>query len=969
MGTTFDSFLTGGNATFVAELYSKYLEDPNSVDKSWGSFFSELGEDGEAVLRELRGASWAPSDGRVIGDAGEGGDRAPETAPTMVGRMTERLGTERVRAATLDSIRALMMIRTYRVRGHLIARFDPLGIAGKTHHPELDPRTYGFEDADMDRPIFIDHVLGLEVATVREIVKVLKETYCGTIGVEFMHIMEPEEKAWIQRRIESIKNRTEFTVKGKRAILDRLTEAEGFERFLHVKYTGTKRFGLDGGETTIPALEQILKRGRQLGVKTVVMGMAHRGRLNVLANVLRKPYAAIFSEFEGNTTRPDHVQGSGDVKYHLGTSATRTFDGKTVRLSLTANPSHLEAVNPVVLGKIRAKQAQLGDDSRAQAMGVLLHGDAAFVGQGPVAETLGLSQLDGYGTGGTIHFIINNQIGFTTSPSYSRSSPYSSDVAKMIQAPIFHVNGDDPEAVVHVARIATEFRQEFRRDVVVDMFCYRRHGHNEGDEPAFTQPIMYRAIADHPTTREVYAGKLASEGTVGADEAERLKADFQVRMEKEFSAADSFKQNQTDWLEGRWRGLVQLTGDEEFREDDTAVPMDRLREVGRALARAPENFNVNRKILRQLKAKEKMIDSGEGIDWAMGEALAFGSLLFEGKTVRLSGQDSGRGTFSHRHSVLVDQDTEERYRPLDNIAPEQGRFEVVDSPLSEASVLGFEYGYSVTDPQALVMWEAQFGDFANGAQVIIDQFIASGESKWLRMSGVVMLLPHGYEGQGPEHSSARLERYLQLCAEDNMQVVNLTTPANYFHALRRQLCRNFRKPLVVMSPKSLLRHKLAVSNLGEMGEQTGFRRIIGERDRLTLDKKVRRVVLCSGKVYYDLLQARRERKIDDVAIVRVEQLYPWPRKRTFQQLARYPNAETVWCQEEPANMGAWTFAAPRIERVLDALGGKSRRPVFAGRKAAASPATGMLKTHAVEQAALVEQALSVPIDSIPQPFR
>ena len=968
MGATFDSFLTGGNATFVAELYTKYLKNPNSVDKSWGSFFSELGEDGEAVLRELRGASWAPPDGPIVG-TDEDGDRPPATMPAAAGPTTGHLGADQVRAATLDSIRALMMIRTYRVRGHLIARFDPLGLSGKTQHPELDPKTYGFEEADMDRPIFIDNVLGLEVATVSKILKVLKDTYCGTIGVEFMHIMEPEEKAWIQRRIESIQNRTEFTLKGKRAILERLTEAEGFERFLHVKYTGTKRFGLDGGESTVPALEQILKRGRQLGVKNVVMGMAHRGRLNILANVLRKPYVAIFSEFQGHAAQPDDVQGSGDVKYHLGTSATRTFDGNTVRLSLTANPSHLEAVNPVVLGKVRAKQTQLGDGAWREAMGILLHGDAAFVGQGPVAETLGLSQLDGYGTGGTIHFIINNQIGFTTSPSYSRSSPYSSDVAKMIQAPIFHVNGDDPEAVVHVARIATEFRQEFRRDVVIDMFCYRRHGHNEGDEPAFTQPIMYRTIADHPTTRQIYAGQLDREGAIPTAEADRLASKFQARLEKDFSAADSFKPNKADWLEGRWRGLVQLTGEEEFRDDDTATPMDRLREIGRALARPPENFNVNRKILRQFKAKEKMIDSGEGIDWAMGEALAFGSLLLDGKTVRLSGQDSGRGTFSHRHSVLTDQDDEKRYVPLDNIARKQGRFEVVDSPLSEASVLGFEYGYSLSDPQALVLWEAQFGDFANGAQVIIDQFIASGESKWLRMSGVVMLLPHGYEGQGPEHSSARLERYLQLCAEDNMQVVNLTTPANYFHALRRQLCRNFRKPLVVMSPKSLLRHKLAVSNLGEMGPDTRFKRVIGERDRLVLDKKIHRVVLCSGKVYYDLLQARRERGIDDVAIVRVEQLYPWPRQRTFQQLARYPNAETVWCQEEPANMGAWTFAAPRIERVLDDLGGKSRRPVFAGRKAAASPAAGLLRTHNAEQATLVEQALTAPIESIAQPFR
>ena len=968
--------LTGSNASYLAELYSRYLDNPNSVDQSWVSFFMELDDDDGAAEHGSPGASWAASPSGVVDhDDGNGGEAAGRDAmrglppATVAAGLGERANAERVRAATLDSIRALMLIRSYRVRGHLIAHFDPLGLEGSTHHPELDPKSYGFGDADLDRPIFINRVLGLETATLGEILRVLKETYCGTIGVEFMHIQEPDEKAWIQRRIESIDSRTQFTPRGKRAIHQRLVEAEGFENFLHVKYVGTKRFGLDGAESLIPALEQTLKRGSQLGLREVILGMPHRGRLNVLANILQKPYTAIFSEFQGLTAHPDDVGGSGDVKYHLGTSSDRVFDGNSVHLSLTANPSHLEAVNPVVLGKVRAKQTLIGDDDHTQVMGLLMHGDASFAGQGLVAETLCFSQLRGYQTGGTIHFIVNNQIGFTTSPSYSRSSPYPSDVAKMIQAPIFHVNGDDPEAVVHVARIATEYRQEFKRDVVIDMFCYRRFGHNEGDEPAFTQPIMYRAIAKHPTTLDIYTRKLITEGVVTEAESEATLGAFRARLEQDFEAASGYKPNKTDWLEGRWKGLVQLSDEEELREDDTSAPLEALHEAGTALATAPANFALNPKLTRQLEAKRKMIESGDGIDWPTAEALAFGTLLIEGTPVRLSGQDSGRGTFSQRHSVFVDQDSEERYTSLNHIRRGQARYEVLDSPLSEASVLGFEYGYTLSDPNALVLWEGQFGDFANGAQVIIDQFIASGESKWLRMSGVVMLLPHGFEGQGPEHSSARLERFLQLCAEDNLQVVNLTTPANYFHALRRQVRRNFRKPLVVMAPKSLLRHKRVISRLAELGPDTLFHRVLPDAARLVLDKKVRRVVLCSGKVYYDLVQGRQERAIKDVAIVRVEQLYPWPRQGVLQQLARYAGAEVTWCQEDPANMGAWTFVYPRLMNILDELDGKTRRPVYVGRKASASPATGLLANHQKEQAELVEWALAANIDDIPQPFR
>ena len=965
MALTTDTFLSGANAPYIADLYRRYMEDPSSVDPSWVSFFAELHDDARIVLEEARGASWAP------GAAGNGGTAVASPPPPVAaaaGAQAPRPPIAESRAAIIDSVRALMLIRVYRVRGHLMARFDPLGLEGRKYHPELDPTTYGFTEADMDRPIFLDNVLGLETATLRHIVQVLRETYCGSIGVEFMHIQHPDEKAWIQQRIEGIRNQTQFTAPARRAILQRLIESEEFERFLHVKFTGTKRFGLDGGETTIPAIEQILKRASQLGVQEAVLGMAHRGRLNVLANIMSKPYVAIFSEFQGRAVHPDEVQGSGDVKYHLGTSADRSFDGEDIHVSLAANPSHLEAVDPVVLGKVRAKQTQMGDLHRNHVMGIIIHGDAAIAGQGLSAECFGLSELKGYRCGGTIHFVIDNQIGFTTSPSYSRSSPYCSDVAKMVQAPIFHVNGDDPQAVVHVARIATEFRQEFKRDVVIDMFCYRRFGHNEADEPSFTQPIMYRRIARQPTTRQIYAEKLITEGIASAAEVERMVTDVRERLQQAFDAAPQYKPNKADWLQGKWAGLRTLIGEEELHSDETWVSEELLKDIGLALCTYPADFHIHRKLTRLLDARREMITSGENLDWAMGEALAFGSLLSEGVAVRLSGQDSGRGTFSHRHAVLIDQENESRHIPLNHISDGQGTFEVIDSPLSEASVLGFEYGYSLVEPDALVLWEAQFGDFANGAQVIIDQFIAPGESKWLRLSGLVMLLPHGYEGQGPEHSSARVERYLQLCAEDNIQVCNCTTPANYFHALRRQIRRNFRKPLIVFSPKSLLRHKLAVSSLSEFGPGTRFQRLIPEIDPLVADAKVRRIVFCSGKVYYDLLQERRARGLDDVAIVRVEQLYPWPRLRVIEQCTRYANAEVAWCQEEPANMGAWTFVLPRLINILEELH-RPLLPAYAGRAAAASPATGLLKVHQAEQNQLVDRALVGPLADLPQPFR
>jgi 2-oxoglutarate dehydrogenase E1 component len=770
-----------------------------------------------------------------------------------------------------------------------------------------------------------------------------------------MHIQDPAQKAWIQERIEAIGNQTDFTIKGKRAIYERLVDAEEFERYLHKKYTGTKRFGMDGGESVIPAIEQILKRGSQLGLREAVLGMAHRGRLNVLHNILHKPFRAIISEFLGNPANPEDAGGSGDVKYHMGASADREFDGAEVHLSVAPNPSHLEIVDPVVVGRVRAKQQQRGDVDRTEVMGILIHGDAAFAGQGVVAETFAFSALRGYRTGGTIHIVINNQIGFTTSPHYSRSSPYPTDVAKMVMSPIFHVNGDDPEAVVHAARIATEFRQAFGTDVVIDMFCYRRFGHNEGDEPAFTQPLMYKEIANHRSVREVYSDRLIAEGVYDAAGAQQVIDARIAHLDDEFEAGSNYLPNKADWLEGSWSGMVAAHGDD--RRGDTAVDLDTLRQIGKRMTTLPAGMTLNSKLVRIIKARADSIETGIGIDWATAEHLAFGAILMEGNPVRLSGQDSCRGTFSQRHAVFVDQETEQRYTPLANLADGQAAFEVIDSPLSEASVMGFEYGFSQVEPNALVMWEAQFGDFANGAQVVVDQFISSGEAKWLRMNGLVLLLPHGYEGQGPEHSSARLERYLQLCAEDNMQVVNCTTPANYFHVLRRQLRRNFRKPLVVMTPKSLLRHKAAVSKLDQMGPGTTFHRVLDEAGTKVRHGAAKRVVLCSGKVYYDLAAARDEAAAWDVEILRIEQLYPFPQKTVKRLLANTPDAEIVWCQEEPKNMGSWTFVRDYIEEAMQNAGNRQARLIYAGRPAAASPAAGTLARHNREQSALVAEAL------------
>jgi 2-oxoglutarate dehydrogenase E1 component len=969
------SFLHGTNAAYVEDLYARYQDNPGAVDAEWRRFFAGLKDSRERVLAEHEGPSWKPERVLTNGDdemlAALTGDWSG-TAQEIEGKVREKaaeggvtLSEQEVMRAVRDSVRALMLIRSHRVRGHLAADLDPLKLNPPVDHPELDPKSYGFSEEDYDRPIYLDKVLGLETATVRQIMEILQRTYCGPIGIEFMHISVPEEKGWLQERIEGVGKEVQFTRRGKEAILQKLIDAESFESYLDKKYTGTKRFGLDGAEAMVPALEQVIKRGGNLGVSEIVIGMPHRGRLNVLSNVMGKQYRAIFHEFKGGSAHPEEVEGSGDVKYHLGTSSDRAFDGNEVHLSLTANPSHLEAVDPVVLGKVRAKQDQHHDSDRTTVLPLLLHGDASFAGQGVVAECFGLSGLRGHRTGGSIHFIVNNQIGFTTAPRFGRSSPYPSDVARMVEAPIFHVNGDDPEAVTHVAKVATEFRQRFRKPVVIDMFCYRRHGHNEGDEPSFTQPLMYKRIRNHRPVVDIYADQLEKEGLFDREQIDQMRADARSRLESEFDAADSYRPNRADWLDGRWSGIG--FADEGPRRGKTEVDIETLKAVGEKITTIPEGVKAHRTLKRIFENRRKAIETGEGIDWTTAESLAFATLLDEGFPVRLSGQDSERGTFSQRHAVIVDQETEKLYRPLNHISDEQARFEVINSMLSEFAVLGFEYGYSLAEPNALVLWEAQFGDFVNGAQVTIDQFITSGERKWLRMSGLVMLLPHGYEGQGPEHSSARLERFLQMGAEDNIQVANCTTPANYFHILRRQLHRQFRKPLILMTPKSLLRHKRVQSRIEDFGPGSTFHRVLwddGDRGdngarKLVSDDKMKRVVLCSGKVYFDLLEEREKRGIEDIYLMRLEQLYPFPARALITELSRFQGAEILWCQEEPKNMGGWTFVEPNIEWVLNHIDAAYKRPRYVGRPASAATATGLMSKHQAELKAFLDEALTL----------
>lgn len=955
--------LSGASQQYIAQLYQQYHTNSHAVDPSWAQFFDDLDDDALSIMNELTGPSWADEPVDVVeydgGDMATPVDAPPASAPAA----TTDSSDQDLQQAVLDSVRAIMLIRAYRVRGHLMADLDPLDLKSTKDHPELTPAHYGFTSDDFTRPIYLNGVLGLEYADLREILSTVQDTYCSTIGVEFMHIQDPDQKAWIQERIEAIHNRTDFTAKGRKAILKRLTAAESFEQFLAKKYVATKRFGLEGGEALIPAMEQVMKRGGQLGVNEIVMGMAHRGRLNVLANVMGKRYEAILSEFEGTPAIPDDADGAGDVKYHLGASTNRGFDGNDIHLSLAANPSHLESVNPVVMGKTRAKQRQKGDDERKKTLGLLIHGDAAIAGQGLVAETLHLSELASYRTGGTIHFVINNQIGFTTRPKKARSSPYCTDVAKVIQAPIFHVNGDDPEAAVHAARLATEFRQKFNKDIFIDLICYRRHGHNEGDEPTFTQPKMYDAIDNHDTTRDIYARKLIADGVIDETENQSIRQTLEDRLAEAFEAAKEYEPDDVDMLDGRWSNVNKAPSNDNPRRGTTAIDRDLAIELGDKMTRLPDDFTPHPKIERFLNKRQEMFESGKNLDWATAEALAFSSLINDGIPVRLAGQDSGRGTFSQRHAIMYDRSTGTDYQPLQHLSDDQAHFQAIDSPLSEAGAMGFEYGYSLAEPHALVCWEAQFGDFVNGAQVIIDQYLTAGEDKWFRMSGLTLLLPHGYEGQGPEHSSARLERFLTACGGDNIQVANCTTPANYFHILRRQVLRDFRKPLVLMTPKSLLRHKLCVSDLDQMTGEHTFHRVLDERSMetdLAPDDQIKRVIICSGKVYYDLFEARAEQGIDDIALLRLEQFYPFPSDAIVDELNRYqPDVEVIWCQEEPENMGGWGFVDRRLEGAMYQAGLNHVRPSYIGRAASASPATGIHAKHIAQQNKLIEQALDL----------
>ena len=966
------SFLSGTNSSYIEKLYAKYVENPVSIPDSWRQFFDGLGDQKNNII-ENQGPSWAPSNIKYIsnGDLDVYEKYLPKNlnGNSIKEKITEKNKTlssdEKVdvERSTIDSVRAIMMIRAYRIRGHLIADLDPLQLQEKHYHPELNPETYGFKKEDRNRKIFLDNVLGFEYATINEILEILLKTYCAKIGIEFMHMSDPEEKKWIQERIEGKGKEANFTTEGKKAIFKKLVEAEGFENYCHTKFVGTKRFGLDGCESLIPALEQIIKVGGSLGVKEIKIGMPHRGRLNILANVIQKPFKKIFKEFSGDPG-PDAAGVSGDVKYHLGASADRDFNGNNVHVSLTANPSHLEAVNPVVLGQTRAKQFFHNDPQRVKVVPILLHGDAAFAGQGIVAECFAMSGLKGHNTGGTIHIIVNNQIGFTTSPSFARSSPYPSEVAKMVQAPIFHVNGDDPESVVYCARIATEYRQKFKRDVVIDIICYRRFGHNEGDEPSFTQPIMYKKIRSQATTLTIYGNQLIQEGVLRNDEFQKEKDNFKKFLDTEFESSKSYIPNQIDWFTGSWSKFTTEIGSD--RRGVTGVDLELIHQAGEKICNLPENFNFHSTIKRLFEAKKKMFETGKGFDWATAESLAFGTLLLEGYPVRFVGQDSSRGTFSQRHAGVLDQNTGEKYYPLKNLSPEQAQFEIIDSFLSEFGVLGFEYGYSLSSPETLVLWEAQFGDFANGAQIIIDQFITSGEKKWTRASGLVMLLPHGYEGQGPEHSSARIERYLQSCAQENLQVVNCTTPANYFHLLRRQIHRKFRKPLIVFSPKSLLRHKKCVSEIEDFLPENSFHRILPDHAdfpeynliKLVKDEEIKRVVLCSGKVYFDISEKRETIRNPKVQLLRIEQLYPFPVKKLASFLKRFKNAdEFIWCQEEPENMGAWSFVEKYINWTLNLIGAKSKKVQYVGRKPSASTATGYLKKHVQQQDEIISKVL------------
>ncbi len=925
--STLSSF--GVNAALVEEIRQRYEVDPSSVHESWAELFDAAAPQSAPALTTSEPAPAAP----------EPEDRESHRDGGLQSQLSDR------------HARVLRLIHAFRARGHRIADVDPLG-ARSSYFPELDPAHYGLGNDDLDRPYLAGDLPGGPVQTLQQILDRLKRTYCRKVGMEFTHVQDPGRKNWLMRQMEESENTRVFSTSERLGILEKLSAAELFERFLHTKFIGQKRFSLEGAEALIPALDTIVEDAPAYGIRELVIGMAHRGRLNVLSNILGKSLGSIFSEFE-DSPLSDSPYGSGDVKYHKGFSNDRrTKSGERVHLSLTANPSHLEAVNPVVEGRSRAKQIRAGDAKGETIVPVLVHGDAAFAGQGMVAETLNLSKLRGYSTGGTLHIVVNNQIGFTTSPDEARSTLYCTDVAKMIQVPIFHVNGDDPEAVVHCVKLAMAWRQRFHEDVVIDIVCYRRHGHNESDEPAFTQPLLYAKIRARESVRRLYQEKLMELGILCGEDRERIEEDLNGQLARALEMIESRPPGPDEPYDprGPWTGFSREAPEV---QPETGVPVERLAQIADRMGTSPGGFHVHPKLSVMLDKRRKVVAEGAAIDWGTGEALAFGSLLVEGTAVRVSGQDSCRGTFSHRHAALIDQLTEEEYFPLDNVSSTQARFECYDSLLSEAAVLGFEYGYSLADPTTLTLWEAQFGDFANGAQVIIDQFITSAHAKWQRMSGLVMLLPHGYEGQGPEHSSARIERFLQLCADDNMQIVNCTTPAQYFHLLRRQMRRNYRTPLVVFTPKSLLRSPRATSTVDELANGR-FEPLIPDKRALQNPAAVKRLVFCSGKVYYDLLDEQEKRYRDDpvrLAIARVEEIYPWPEQQLNDVVSSFPEAECVyWTQEEPANMGAWTFVRELLQGALL----PNQQLEYAGRRASSTTAGGSMRIHKAEQATLVK---------------
>ncbi|MFV0256488.1 2-oxoglutarate dehydrogenase E1 component [Candidatus Liberibacter solanacearum] len=954
------SFLNGANFSYIEDLYKHYKTDPSSVCEDWHRlflFFDDNSQGYDQLEDCISSFSQQESVSKVVVS-----EKKKKDARSFSSDNSQSLK---------DFFQAMKMIDAYRSYGHFSAHTDPLGF--NSHHidfEELSPAFYGFTEADYNRKIFMQGILGFEYATIIEILETLSRLYCSNIGMEFMHIINSKERDWIRDVFENPDFSNKLSNDERKSILNKLVEAEGFEKFIDIKYKGAKRFGADGSEVIIPAIEEIIRQGVQQGVDEMILGMAHRGRLNVLSQVMNKPPRSIFYEFKGEGSVDKEY--SGDVKYHLGACCSRQISGKNVDLLLCNNPSHLEFVDSVAIGSVRARQDLKtnvsGEESvalsdRSKVLPIIIHGDAAFIGQGVVSETLALSGLHGYTVAGNIHLIVNNQIGFTTNPSSARSSPYSSDIAKSIGIPIFHVNGDDPESVIRVIRIAVLYRMKFHKSVVIDILCYRRFGHNECDEPSFTQPVMYQRIRSHKSVLQIYADTLVQDKVISTQEFQSLVKNWRTYLEKEFKESENYRPEKVSALFNCFPVPSVRKNDKEVQNG--FVSQEMLKEIGSKISCLPNSFKAHKIVERLMKNRREMIEKDAGIDWAMAEALAFGSLCCEGYRVRLSGQDCERGTFSHRHSVLYDQETEKRYVPLNNILQDQGHYEVVNSLLSEQAVLGFEYGYSLENPNSLTIWEAQFGDFANGAQIILDQFVSSGEQKWLRVSHLVCLLPHGYEGQGPEHSSARLERFLQMCAENNMRVANCTSPANYFHILRRQIYDRSSKPLIMMTPKSLLRHKQVVSTLTEMSDETAFQPVLSDHAdcsgkvsiKLVEDSRIRRVILCTGKVYYDLLENRNIRNIVDIYLIRIEQLYPFPKDCLKKFLLRFAQADMVWCQEEPQNMGAWAFIEPYLEKVLGSISASCSRVRYVGRPQSASTAVGNMSRHLEQLSSLVKDAL------------